>query len=180
MTFEIKTNTKTEQILTVMYFITWCAFIGILIQTGVILLSYGVSWVNPQAAMDLYEGLDLHTLRQFNVWHYTQAVSFMVALSAMKAYILFLVIQALSKVNLMNPFTIEVAKKLETISSVLFGVWLVSVLNNSHARWLLKTTGIVHETSGAEEYIFIAGLVFIISQVFKRGVEIQSENELTV
>ena len=31
MTFEIKTNTKTEQILTVMYFITWCAFIGILI-----------------------------------------------------------------------------------------------------------------------------------------------------
>ncbi|MBN2635649.1 MAG: DUF2975 domain-containing protein [Prolixibacteraceae bacterium] len=29
-------------------------------------------------------------------------------------------------------------------------------------------------------FLFMAGLVFVISQIFKRGVEIQSENDLTV
>jgi hypothetical protein len=30
------------------------------------------------------------------------------------------------------------------------------------------------------EFIFMAGVVFIMSQAFKRGVEIQSDNDLTI
>ncbi|GLU53977.1 hypothetical protein Dfri01_34380 [Dyadobacter frigoris] len=60
------------------------------------------------------------------------------------------------------------------------GTWIVAVLNNEHADRLFKRTGIISEAWAAEEFIFMAGLVFIISRVFKRGVEIQSENDLTV
>ena len=66
----------------------------------------------------------------------------------------------------------EVARKLETISCVLLGLWIVSVLYNAYGVWLVKRTGIVQQTLATEEVIFIAGLVFIISQIFKRGVEI--------
>jgi hypothetical protein len=30
------------------------------------------------------------------------------------------------------------------------------------------------------ETLFLAGVVFVIAQIFKKGVEIQSENELTI
>ena len=35
-----------------------------------------------------------------------------------------------------------------------------------------KKNGIVQQTLATEEVIFLAGLVFISSQIFKRGVEI--------
>jgi len=177
---EIKAKTRTEQILTVMHILAWVAFVGYMIEAGAILVSYGVSLINDEAAKDLYKGINLYNLRQLNFWSYTGSVSFMIALSLMKAYVSFLVIKTLSKVNLMNPFTIEVAKKLEKISHVLLEIWIVSMLSNAHTSWLLKTTGGLQGEWVKGDFIFMAGLVFVLSQIFKRGVEIQSENELTV
>src|SRR6267378_8127111 len=97
---EIKTKTRTEQILTVMHILAWVAFIGFMIEAGAIVVSYGVSCVNAEAAKNLYRGLNLYNLKQFNFWHYTLSVSFMVALSCMKAFVSFLAIKTLSKVNL--------------------------------------------------------------------------------
>jgi Protein of unknown function (DUF2975) len=163
-----------------MYILAWVAFIGLMIKAGAILISYGVSCVNPEAASNLYKGMDLYPLRQYSFWHYTRTISFMVAISGMKAFVLFLVIKTLSKVNLMNPFTIEVARNIERISYVLLTIWIIAILDNAQNGWMLKRTGIILEGWDSGEFIFIAGLVFIISQVFKRGVELQSENDLTV
>ena len=176
----METKTKTGQILTVMRILAWVAFIGFMIEAGAILFSYGVSWINPEEARNLYKGLNLYDLRQLNVWYYTYAVSFMVGLSAMKSFVWYLVIKTLSKINLANPFKMEVAQTLERISHVLFGTWVVGMLSSAYSAWLLKTTGEAFVNYVSGEFIFVAGLVFIISQIFKRGVEIQSENELTV
>ena len=80
----------------------------------------------------------------------------------------------------MNPFKIEVAWILEKVSYVLLGIWLLDTLSNVHSSWVLKQTGVLPGDWDAGEFLFMAGLVFIISQVFKRGVEIQAENDLTV
>ncbi|MEO6685433.1 MAG: DUF2975 domain-containing protein [Dyadobacter sp.] len=173
-------QTRTKQILKIMYVLTWIAFIGLMIETGAIMVSYVVSCINPETAGNMYKDLKLEELRDLSIWQFTLSVSYIIAVSGMKAFVLFLVIKALSKVNLANPFTNEVVAILEKISYILLGIWIVAVLNNQHAGWLLKRTGIRSETFSADEFIFMAGLVFIISQVFKRGVEIQSENDLTV
>jgi hypothetical protein len=173
-------KTKTERILMVMNVLAWIAFIGLTIKTGAIVISYGVSVVNLTAARNLYNGMDLYDLRTYSFWHYTVSVSFLVAFSAMKACVAYLIIRTLSKVNLMNPFKIEVANTLEKISYVLVGACAIALLNNAQAGWLLKRTDILQVELASGELIFMAGLVFIISQVFKRGVEIQSENDLTV
>ena len=177
---EIKAKTRTQQILTVMRILAWVAFVGFMIEAGAILVSYAISCVNPEAARNLYKGINLYTLRQFNFWHYTLSVSFLVALSGMKSFVFFLAIKTLAKVNMMNPFKIEVAVIIQRIGYVLLGTWFVAMLKNAHTYWLLKQTGELHGDWVATEFVFMAGLVFIISQVFKRGVEIQSENELTV
>jgi hypothetical protein len=177
---ELKVKTRTEQILTVMHILSWVAFIGLMIVAGAILTTYVVSLFNPEAARNMYKGMDLYDLKQFSFWHYTATVSFMIALSCMKAFIAYLAIKTISKVNLKNPFTIEVAHILERISSVLLGTWVITMLSNAHTTWLMHKTGVLHGMWATGEFIFMAGLVFIISQVFKRGVEIQSENDLTV
>ncbi len=173
-------KTRTEQILAVMPILAWVALAGFIIEGGALLISYGLSWVNPDAAKDLYRGLNLYNLRQFNFWHYTLSVSFLVALSLMKAYVSWLVVGLLSKFNLKNPFTLDVARRLEKISIFSFGTWVVTMLCNANTSWLMKITGELHGNWLSGEFIFMVGIVFIMSQVFKRGVEIQSENELTV
>jgi Protein of unknown function (DUF2975) len=177
---EIKTRTRTEQILTVMRIVAWVAFIGLLIQAGALIISYAVSGFNPDAAKNLYQGLNLFKLRQFNFYYYTMSVSFIVGLTVMKAYIAGLVIKILSKVNLTNPFTADVANRLESMSHLLLGTWVVSMLHDVHNKWLSKRIGSFDGDWNAGEFIFIAGIVFVIAQIFKRGVELQSENELTV
>jgi hypothetical protein len=177
---EIKTKTRTQGILTIMHILAWLAFIGFMIKAGVILISYGVSCVNPEAARNLYMGLNLYNLSQFSFWHYTLSVFLMVAILFAKAFAFFLAIRILMNVNMANPFKIEVARIIQRIGYVLLITWFIAVAANAHTDWLLKTTGELYGDWVETEIIFMAGLVFIISQVFKRGVEIQSENDLTV
>ena len=176
----LDSKTKTKDILTVVNILAYIALIGFSIEAGALLISYGVSCVNPEAAKDLYKGLDLFNLRHSSFRDYTGVVSFMVAIAILKSAVWYEVVKVLSKINLVNPFTMEVARILERISYILFSTWLVSMLSSGYNRWLEKTAGEFHGSFGGGEFIFMAGLVFIISQVFKRGVEIQSENELTV
>lgn len=173
-------HTRTGQILKVMLVLTWIAFIGFLINAGAILVCYGISWLNPEAAKNLYRGMDLYDLSQHNFWYYTHAVSFIAGLMIMKAIVWYQVITVLSKIKLDSPFTIEVSTKLELISYLLFGIWIVGMVGGRYADWLTKRTGLGFESLVSDEFVFMAGLVFIISQIFKRGVELQSENELTV
>jgi hypothetical protein len=176
----MESRTRTQQILIVMNVLAWIAFIGLLIKTGALIVSYSISWWNPDAAHNLYRGLDLHDLRDAGFWWYSQSVSFLIAFDAMRAFVMYLVIRTLSKVNLVSPFTREVCGSVEKISHVLFGIWLVAMLSNAHGNWILKKTGELVPMLDTGEFLFMAGLVFVISQVFKRGLEIQSENELTV
>ena len=177
---KIKTQTRTEQVLAVMPILAWVAFIGFMIEAGAILVSYSVSCVNPEATKNFYKGLDLYNLSQFNFWYYTTYVLFMVVLSVIKSCITFQVIKILSRFNLENPFTMEVANRLEKISYIAFGAWLVTLLSAAYTSLILKLTGKLYGSPSSGEFIFMVGLVFIIAQVFKRGVEIQSDNDLTI
>ncbi len=76
----------------------------------------------------------------------------------------------------------EVEKKLESIAFLLLGVWIVSsIFWKTYIYYLSQATGIqLQANNSGDEYLFMAGIIYIISQVFKRGIEIQEENQLTV
>jgi hypothetical protein len=44
----------------------------------------------------------------------------------------------------------------------------------------VELRGLHRYLGGTGEFLFLAGIVFVIAQIFKRGIEIQTENELTV
>ena len=105
-----------------------------------------------------------------------------IAVSALKATIWYVVFDLLTKLKLQTPFSMEVEKKLESIAFLLLGVWIVSsIFWKIYAYYLPQDTGIqLPANNNGDEYFFMAGIVYIISQVFKRGIEIEEENQLTV
>ncbi|HEV3222317.1 MAG TPA: DUF2975 domain-containing protein [Puia sp.] len=177
---KFKTQRSSEKLLKIMPVLAWVVLILYVAEAGAILISYTISCINPEGTKDFYMGLNLYDLRQFGFWYYTGFVFFMVALPLMKSWISFLVIKTLSKFNLKNPFSMEVARRLEKICFATLGTWFVTLLSNIYTSLLMKITGKLYGNWLSTEFIFMVGLLFIITTVFKRGVEIQSENELTV
>ena len=175
-----KTKTKTETILQVMNVLTWIVFIGLLIQGGSILFSYVVGFFNPEVSGKLYPGLDFSSLKETDFRQYTAVVSFIVVLYGLKAYTAYLVIMIISKINLTSPFSKTIADLIEKISYVLFEIFIISVIFNEYSKWLDKSYIIESENVNSIEVLFLAGIIYIIAQVFKKGIEIQSDNELTI
>jgi hypothetical protein len=134
----------------------------------------------PWGGKHFYDKLDLYNLEQFDFWHYTLIIFFKAAICALEAYVAYLLIKVLSVIRLSNPFTMEVAVMLEKISYILFGTWVIAIFYSLHMAWLAERVAGLEKNYNSEEFIFMAAVVFVISQIFKKGVEIQSENELTV
>ncbi|PZX94578.1 DUF2975 domain-containing protein [Flavobacterium aquariorum] len=173
-------KTKTESILTAMNVLTWIVFIGLLIHTGAIIISYSISIFNPDGAKNLYMGLDLFSLRQLDIWKYSVTVFLTITILGLKAYTAYLVILILSKINLEHPFTMSIALLIEKVSHVILGTWVVAMLANAYQEWLRQKSFPIPENWISGEFIFLAGVIFIIAQIFKKGIELQSENELTI
>jgi hypothetical protein len=175
-------KTKTERILLVLNILAWISMIGYLIQCGSQLVSFVVSFINADAVEKIY-GTPLHVraVIKYNYQYFIYVISFSIALSAMHAYVWYRVVGLLKKFNLQVPFSRNVARTLEEIGIQLLGIWIVSVISQKTIAWISRNSGInIDGFHALNEYLFIAGIVYIISQVFKRGIEIQEENELTV
>lgn len=170
---------KTTNLLKVMHVITWIVFIGLMIKTGVIIFSYMVSIGNPEAAKNVYAGLDLFEYYNHSFWQYTCIISYKVVLFATEASIAYLIIKLLGNLNLEKPFNETVQKRMQQISYSIFNLWILAMLHNTHLKFLAKRHDFSMELFSSD-FLFLAGVIFIFAQIIKRGIEIQSENDLTI
>jgi hypothetical protein len=165
--------------------VIWSIFIGLCIKAGALIFNVTFSYFNPIVSKNLFEGLDLYGLLRENSWYYLGAVSFMILIQVLKAYIFFLMIKIFLTINLKQPFSQAIVKLIAQISFVSLQVGLIIILSSNYYKWLDKRGFDLPPVSpayvgGAFEYLFMAALIYALAQVFKRGIEIQSENELTV
>lgn len=175
----------TKQVLRILHIVSWIIFIGLCIKTGSILYSFFVSLaINAESAKNLHMGLDLSDLYGFSTRHYVTIVSYIIVLSALKAYIFYLVIKIFLKINFVQPFSTDVSLLISKISHVALGIGILTVVANGYTSWLTKKgvtfSDLEQYLGGAGEFLLLGAIIFIIAQVFKKGIEIQSENELTV
>jgi len=176
---------KTHELLIVMKVLTWLVFLGLCIKTGALIISFFVSeFINPSASKNFYLGFDLSNLKQFSNGHYSAMVLLIIVLSALKALMFYHVIKFFLRLNLMNPFSPDVAFLIKKISYVAFAIGTLSMIAIQYSRWLSKNgvlfTGLMEFIDSGAAFLFFSGIIFIISLVFKKGIEIQTENELTV
>ncbi|WP_372949902.1 DUF2975 domain-containing protein [Mariniphaga sp.] len=177
---EFKAQTRTEQVLIVLKIIAWIAFFGFAVKAGANIISYVVSYFHPEGAQNLYMGSDLLELRIHNFFKYSVLVAAWVALLILKANVWYRVARIISLFKIESLFTLELTHKLEKISYLLFSISVLGYVGSTYAGWVGEMAERFQNDWNASEFLFMAGLMFVVSQIFRRGVEIQSENELTV
>jgi len=173
----------TKSILAVLKVLAIVGGIWYSIRCGSQLLTFVASFINLDWAKLTYDANPaMFSILEQSTTYYVFAMSLIIVTLALKALIWYIMYDLLLQLKLQTPFSIHTEKKLEQIAYLLFAVWLLgSVFRDIYMHYLAKDTGIqLPAGNNADEYLFIAGIVYIISQVFKRGIEMQEENQLTV
>lgn len=164
--------------------VIWSIFIGLCIQAGALLFTFVYSLFNPVVSQNLYEGLNLSALREQNIWYYGGVLSIVLFIAGQKAYLFFLMIRIFLKINLIQPFSREVSKLISSISYVALEIGAGIIIASGIFKWMqvrgYELDRVPQILGGGFEFLLMAALLVAIGMVFKRGVEIQEENELTV
>ena len=84
-----------------------------------------------------------------------------------------------------QPFNKEVGLFIIKLSCLAFAIGLFHWWGVKYTEWFVKQgvkmPDIQHlRLGGADVWLFMGVMLFVIAQIFKRGIEIQTENELTV
>lgn len=173
-----------QPILMLITLIIWSIFIGFCIQAGTLIFTFAYSLVQPIISKDLYQGLNLFSLQTQSKWQYIALVTLLISISILKAQLFYTMIRIFIKIDLVHPFSKGIASLISKLSYIAFTLGVTQFLSNRFLRTLdtevFQLMGVDNHLSSSFEYFLISALIFAIAQVFKRGVEIQAENELTV
>jgi hypothetical protein len=183
---EIKITTK--QILKGLTVLSWIIFIGLCINAGGILFNaFYVLVLNPIGAKNFWQGVDLSGLLSFDKGYFISVTLLMIIVAIMKAILFYIIVKILhtQKLNLSQPFNIEMKRFLSNMSYLSLGIGLFSYWGANYAKWLVAQGVTMPDVQslrfgGADVWLFMGIILLVIAQIFKRGVEIQSENELTI
>ena len=181
----MKSTENTNAVLRLMHILSWVIFIGLCINAGALLVTLLVSlFSNSDAAGNLILGLNLSQLFQFSLAHYLAMVLLIIIIAVLKAWLFYLVIKIFRDTNMQRPFSTQVHLLISNLSYVALNIGILSIGAALYGGWLNSVPGQFERpleiVAGGDQYLFFAGIIFIISLVFKRGIELQSENELTV
>lgn len=178
---------NTHQVLKILYILSWIIFVGICIEAGGYITNAVFAIANPSMVKYLYHEVDLSALLRYSTGHFFTLVLTMSVVAILKAYLFYLIITILSgkKLNLSQPFNRTVGRFISRLSYVPFLIGLFSWYGAKYTAWLVQQGIQMPEVQylrlgGADVWLFMSVTLFVIAQIFKRGIEIQTENELTV
>ena len=179
----------TKQVLKILYILSWIIFIGVCIEAGGFIVNSFFALVNPTTVkyLWLWQQVDLSGLFKYDTGHFFAETFIMSIVAVMRAYLFYQIIKILhdKKLNMAQPFSKEVGRFIFKISYITLLIGLFSCGGAKYAEWLVKQGVKMPDIQylrlgGADVWLFMSVTLFVIAQIFKRGIEIQSENELTV
>ncbi|PWI31459.1 DUF2975 domain-containing protein [Flavobacteriaceae bacterium LYZ1037] len=164
--------------------VSWIIFVGLCIEAGGLLVNFFFNIFNPDFVQNLYQKLDLSDLYESSQWAFYSMYSFILFIAILKAYLFYLVIVLVTKIDLVKPFNSFVSKQIAQISYYTFSIGLLSFIARQSAKNLLHygyQTDMLNEfwTDG-QAFILMAAVIYIIATIFSKGVALQTENDLTV
>lgn len=179
---EIKIGTQT--ILKVLYVLSWILFIGLCIEAGSVFFNAIFTvFFKPEAA----DYFALTSLYAYDTGHFLVLLLLMAIVAVLKALLFYLIVKILydKKLDMSRPFNKEMGRFIFKTFYLTLGIGLFSRGGAKFTEWLtgqgVQMPGLERlNLEGAEIWLLMAVILFVMAQIFKRGIEIQSENELTV
>lgn len=178
----------TTQMLKVLHVVSWIIFIGLCINAGGILFnSFYALVINPVASKNFWQQIDLSGLFDFDKVYFMTIALIMIIVAVLKAFLYYLIVKILhnKKLNLTQPFNNEMKHFISNMSYLALGIGLFSYWGGTYTKWIADH-GVTMpdiqnmQIGGADVWLFVGIILLVIAQIFKRGIEIQSENELTI
>lgn len=171
-----------------LYILCWIIFVGLGIEAGGIIFNiFYVLAINPAGAKSFWMEADLSFLLAYDRGHFFVQGLLIAIVALAKAILFYLIIKILhdKKLNMSQPFNEALGALFFTISYLSLIIGLFSIRGIKYSEWLSQK-GIAMprieylRLRGADVWIFMGVILFFIAHIFKRGIEIQTENELTV
>ncbi len=176
---------KTKQILSILNVLAWIAFISLCIKTGTLIFNLIFSlFINPEGLKDLYFIVDFSELFKTSLYEYISLMSLLIFVVGLQAYLFYVTTRLFENINLENPFNEVVSNLILKISYVAFEIGILNFITSNYYQRLIKKgielPDINEVLSSSSQFIFLAGIIYVIAQIFKRGIELQTENDLTI
>jgi len=175
---------KNNFVFIVLNIVAWIIFVGLSIEAGGLIVNFIFSIFKPEMVQNLYQKMDLSELYNRSQWVFYSMYSFVLVISILKAILFYIVIMLLLKLDLEKPFNSYVSEKITQISYFTFSIGLLSYIARETAKNLQHRSYEIDQLNpffvDSQAFILMAAVVYVIAVIFKKGIEIQSENELTI
>ena len=167
-----------------LYILAWLIFVGLSIEAGGLIVNFFFSVYKPEFVQNLYQKLDLTEMYKNSRLSFFGIYSFILSISILKACLFYIVIRLMHKMNLSKPFNTFVARQISQISYYTLLIGLLSYIARQLAKNLMHhgfvTDNLNQFWADSQAFILMGAVLYIIATIFKKGVDIQNENDLTV
>jgi hypothetical protein len=167
-----------------LHIVAWIIFVGLCIEAGGLIVNFIFSLYKPEFVQNLYQKLDLSQMYNLSKSAFFGMYSFILVISILKAYLFYVVIKLLYKLNLSKPFSSYVAHQITRMSYYTLAIGLISFIARQTAKNLqhrgFEIDKLNQFWADSQAFILMAAVIYVIATIFSRGVELQNENDLTV
>ena len=167
-----------------LYIVAWLIFVGLSIEAGGLIVNFFFSLYKPEFVQNLYQKMDLSGMYKDSKLAFFGTYSFILTISILKACLFYIVIRLMHKINLSKPFNAFVARQISLISYYTLSIGLLSYIARELTKNLMHhgfvTDNLNQFWADSQAFILMGAVIYIIATIFKKGVDIQTENDLTV
>lgn len=176
-----KTNNFVFKVLLI---IAWIIFVGLSIEAGGLIVNFIVSISHPEFVKNLYQKLDMTGMYKDSRLAFFGIYSFILLIAILKACMFYIVTRLMHGMDLSKPFSPFVSAQISLVSYFTLSIGLLSYIGRQFAKNLthygFTTDNLNQFWEDSQAFILMGSVIYIIATIFKKGVELQNENDLTV
>jgi hypothetical protein len=167
-----------------LHIIAWFIFVGLSIEAGGLLVNFFFSLYKPEFIPNLYQKVDLTEMYSQSQLAFFGMYGFILTIAVLKAYLFYVVVMLQHKLDIEKPFNLYVSKQITKMSYVTLSIGLFSYIAKQIAEGLVVGGFNINALQtfwvDSEAFILMAAVIYVIATLFARGVEMQTENDLTI
>lgn len=167
-----------------LYIVAWLIFVGLSIEAGGLIVNFFFSLYRPEFVQNLYQKLDLTEMYNDSRLVFFGVYSFILTISILKACLFYTVIRLMHTMDLSKPFSTFVARQFSQISYYTLSIGLLSYIARELVKNLMHygfvTDNLNQFWADSQAFILMGAVIYIIATIFKKGIDIQNENDLTI
>lgn len=170
---------KSKDFPVIFSLISMITFLFFCFKSGIYIMNYTFSIFNSEFSKIRFGTIDLVEIYNFSFWQYSLLSYYNIITLVIEAFIAYITWKFLYKLDMSKPFSKALYETVKKISNGIFFIWFIAVINNTHVGYLEKSQNISLDSLSTDT-IFLYVIFFIFTQIIKRGIEIQTENDLTI